>query len=176
MHPCSTIQLDKLDLPERSAHLELHDLLGEEDRQTLQSSITSARAQLAGPAVFDDLGAPRARVAAGEYAPLLRRLCHAGIVTFVRQPLVVNGLFAVPKSGGDRQRLIIDARWANHLFPEPPSPDLPSPTELGRLHAGHDQLFVAAADVANFYHNLAVPREAWPLFCLPPCGVTRRTL
>ena len=102
-----------------------------------------------------------------EYLQLVLRLKAAGMIVFGRNPKVVNGVFCVPK--GDQLRLIIDARKANALFKDPGSVDLPTPDVLSRLVADADQpLFVAKADVDNFYHRVLLPEWLWPYFGLPP--------
>jgi len=102
-----------------------------------------------------------------EYFRLIERLRDAGMIDFSVRPKVVNGLFGVPK--GDKQiRLIIDARPANSVFPEPPSVRLPTPDLMARVRArpGH-RFFVAKSDVSDFYHRLRLPRWMSEYFALP---------
>ena len=102
----------------------------------------------------------------GEYLKLIRRMRDAGMITFGRNPKVVNGVFVVPK--GDKLRLIIDARKANALFVEPEGVDLPTPDVLAKLEASCDApLFVGKADVDNFYHRVALPQWMHEYFGLP---------
>ena len=83
----------------------------------------------------------------------------------------LNGLFGVPKEPGkpDTQlRLIIDARPANALFVDPPHVALPTPDVIGRLSAAKGEtLYVAKADISDFYHRVLMPRAWWSYFALP---------
>ncbi len=115
----------------------------------------------------------------GHYPRLIRRLLDAGIISmqFVK-PLCVNGLFAVRKDA-DSDRLIFDGRRANAFFLPPPSPNLPSPTDLADLVVPpHSTLYVGKSDIANMYHRLRVPE--WlstylGLPSLPMCAVGTNT-
>ena len=107
-----------------------------------------------------------------EYEKLIRRMLEAGMLRFTRNPMVVNGIFVVPKDDG-KLRLIIDARRCNVIFSEPPSVDLPTPDLLAKLTAPvGTPFYVAGDDADNFYHRLRLP-EAWvPYFALPPVSAT----
>lgn len=107
-----------------------------------------------------------------EYEKLVRRMHVAGMVDFVLNPIVVNGVFCVPKDD-NALRLIIDARRTNAIFVTPPHVDLPTPDLLARLTVGTGQPFYVAGDDAdNFYHRLRLPREWMPYFALPPVRTT----
>lgn len=104
----------------------------------------------------------------GHYAKLLQRMNACGMLAWSDQkPEVVNGIFAVPKADGS-QRLIIDARRANACFVDPDRVSLPTPDFLGNLEvpSGSD-LFVAKADLSDFYHALRLPEPWWTFFGLP---------
>lgn len=105
----------------------------------------------------------------GHYSRLLRRMDACGMLAWTTQrPLAVNGLFAVPKPDGS-QRLILDARRANALFVEPEHVSLPTPDLLAGLEvAPARKLFVAKADLSDFYHCLRLPKPFWRFFGLPP--------
>lgn len=49
------------------------------------------------------------------------------MVDIVKEPKEINGIFAVPKDNGKKQRLILDARRANMNFGEPAAPNMPHP-------------------------------------------------
>lgn len=104
----------------------------------------------------------------GKYVALIDRLVDVGIVSLSREkPLVVNGIFGVPKPDNS-QRLIIDAQRANLYFPESPEFDLPNPGDLVNLcMVGKQRLFMAKADMDNFYHRLKLPQWLTTYFGLP---------
>ncbi len=160
-------------LPERPGAVPLLNLLPPEISSVYASahSLHSASGDLQPTA-----SAPR-RVAQvddrSEYVALIRRMMGLGMVSLVREPVVVNGLFAVPKGG--KQRLIIDARPANALFPPPPHTDLPTPDLIASLVVPSDvPLFAAKCDLSDFYHTLRLPDWLVPFFALP--SVTYREL
>jgi hypothetical protein len=102
-----------------------------------------------------------------EYLQLVQRMRASGMLAFTRQPVVVNGLFAVAK-GPDSQRLIIDARPANALFKDPAKVVLPTPDLLTKLQSdGSRPLHVAKRDLDNYYHRLRLPEWMQPYFALP---------
>ena len=105
----------------------------------------------------------------GHYARLLRRMDACGMLAWTDQrPLAVNGLFAVAKPDGT-QRLILDARRANALFVEPDHVALPTPDLVAGLEVPHgSKLFVAKADLSDFYHCLRLPEFFGRYFGLPP--------
>ena len=103
-----------------------------------------------------------------EYVALVQRLLALGMVAPVLRPVIINGLFCVPKEG-ESLRLIIDARGANDLFVEPPKVELPTPDLLTRLVADPSRpLYTAKADIDNYYHRLRLPCWMRRLFALPP--------
>ena len=103
-----------------------------------------------------------------DYIQLVRRLHGLNMVTFTTQPRVVNGCFATPKSGG-AQRFVFDGRPVNAVFVPPPDVELPSPDLLAKLIVpGDEPVFVAKADLDNFYHRLRLPEWMTPYFALPP--------
>jgi len=102
-----------------------------------------------------------------EYTRLIRRMLGVGMVPILH-PKVINGVFCVPKDGTDSLRLIIDARSANERFVDPPHIELPTPDLLSRLVTDRSRpLFVAKADLDNFYHRLRLPEWMRPYFALP---------
>ena len=86
------------------------------------------------------LSKPRFFGARSEQIALYKRMERAGMLVYTTdQPTVINGLFGVPK--GDKQRLIIDGRYANRIFEDAPHVSLPSPELLSQLiipHHGDD--------------------------------------
>lgn len=109
-----------------------------------------------------------------EYISLLKRLHSLSMISFTPHPKCVNGLFTVEKDSV-KLRLIIDARWANQLFIEPPSVQLPNPSHIGRLFCpSNSPLYVAKCDLDNFYHQLLLPEWISEYLALP--GITREEL
>lgn len=162
--PVVPLQADKVSLPSAAGTASLLDLLppqlaavyGNPD-QLLLSSPRPGRL-------------PRARmdVEPSEYVKLVRRMLISGMISFTRQPKVINGLFATPKPDGG-QRLIINARPCNHHFADPPPVELPTPDIMARLVVPPgSKLYMAKVDIDNFYHRLLLPEWIWPYFALPP--------
>ncbi|HEY9753537.1 MAG TPA: hypothetical protein V6C97_00095, partial [Oculatellaceae cyanobacterium] len=87
------------------------------------------------------------------------------MVTFVRDPVCVNGVFLVPKSD-QKWRLIIDAQSANVHFSPPPHVELPSPSNLAGLICDRP-FYVAKMDLDNYYHRLSLPDSYHRYFGLP---------
>jgi len=109
---------------------------------------------------------PKARVFAerGEYVEMLSN----GMLSFTTTPLVVNGLFGVPKDDG-KIRLIVDARAANIVFDDPVSVELPTPDLVARLHCPTGgPVYVAKSDLSDFYFRFRIPQWMHPYFALPP--------
>jgi len=80
----------------------------------------------------------------------------------------VNGPFTVAKDT-DTDRLIIDARFANILFVDPPHVPLCGPSHLVQLHLPDGTvMYVAKSDLSNFNHHLGLPQWLQPYFALPP--------
>ena len=103
-----------------------------------------------------------------EYVLLLQRMIERDMIAFTQQPLVVNGLFGVPKDGGASIRLIVDARPVNSMFIESPPVSLPTPDIIASLNVSHgNKLFAAKIDLDNFYHRIRLPPQWWSFFALP---------
>ncbi|CAK0798854.1 unnamed protein product [Prorocentrum cordatum] len=68
------------------------------------------------------------------YKSLVARLQAAGLVEFSLTDGVRTGIFAVWKSDGVKQRLILDARISNCSFEVPESPDLPTVNAFSRRY------------------------------------------
>jgi hypothetical protein len=101
-----------------------------------------------------------------EYVRLVRRLLALGMVSLTDDPLVVNGVFAVPKDAAE-DRLIIDAVFANAHFCPPAKVRLPDPSVLARVVVPPgSRLFVTKSDLSNYYHHLALPVWIRRYFCL----------
>ena len=115
--------------------------------------------------------APHAAVAGSysEYVKLILRLRDRSMVKFTKEPIVVNGVFGVPKDGGASIRFIVDARPANAVFVDPQPVALPTPDLLAQLVTDPTRkLYAAKADLDNCYHRIRLPEKLCPLFCLPP--------
>lgn len=112
---------------------------------------------------------PRPHVFAShkEYVKLVRRMIVAGMVAFTTTPVVINGLFGVPKPDGNI-RLVIDGRPCNSVFIEPPHVQLPTPDLLPRLMVPSGKtLWVAKSDLADFFYRFRMPDWMQPYFALP---------
>ena len=118
-------------------------------------------------AVLSSLRAPSVVGSPLEYHSLIKRMLPLGMLSLTLHPRVVNGVFCVPKDG-DALRLIIDARYANAHFIDPPKLELPTPDLMCHLVTDPTRpLFVAKADLDNFYHRLRLPAWMRPYFALP---------
>ena len=110
-----------------------------------------------------------------DYLGVIRRLSDIGMIAWTQSPRAINGLFGVPKEPGvpDSQlRLIIDARPANAMFVDPPHVELPTPDIISRLSVPQGAtLYIAKADISDFYHRILMPEAWWPYFALPSLTV-----
>jgi hypothetical protein len=97
-------------------------------------------------------------------------MLRIGMIRFIPNPKVVNGVFAVGKDAL-QDRLIIDAQPANRRFIDSPPVRLPNPSHLVQLRVPTDEccrLWVAKSDLSNFYHHLGLPEWMIQYFALPP--------
>lgn len=102
-----------------------------------------------------------------EYVRLVARLHSLGMVAFTSSPKAVNGAFAVVKDV-DKQRFILAAQPANVCFRQPPKVRLPNPAHFVSLHVpAGKRVFVAKADLSNFYHQLLIPSWLRDYFAMP---------
>ena len=143
------------------------------------------------PSDTKPLTKPRFFGARTEQIALYKRMERAGMVNYtVDQPHVINGIFGVPK--GDKQRLIIDGRYANRAFDDAPHVALPSPELLSQLIINHQQqsthsgahqrpsspndghqpqlppMWVAKCDLSDFFYRFRIPIWMQTYFGLPP--------
>jgi hypothetical protein len=103
-----------------------------------------------------------------DYNLIIRRMHDLGMVVFTTCPQVVNGCFGTRKSDGS-QRFVFDGRPANAVFVESPTIELPAPDLLSRLLAVSDEpIYVAKADLDNYYHRIRLPAWLHPYLALPP--------
>ncbi|CAK0865318.1 unnamed protein product [Prorocentrum cordatum] len=111
-------------------------------------------------------------------------LHRRGLIGWTRRPRCQVGLFFVEKDGGQRLRLILDARPGNLLFESPPGVallnaeglsrvEIALPEDLGpwsegarRLLCGYS-LHLGLADVKDCFHRLRLPGWLSEYFCLP---------
>ena len=114
---------------------------------------------------------PKARVFAShtEYIRLLLRMLPIHMVSFTTTPIVINGLFGVPKDDGNI-RLIVDGRPANVVFDDSPHVELPTPDLIAKLTVANPntKLFVAKSDLSDFFYRFSIPIWMRPYFALPP--------
>ena len=103
-----------------------------------------------------------------EYIKLIKRMLAIGMVTLTdSHPREINGIFTVKKDD-DHDRLIIDARYANLWFMEPPKTALPTPAHVTQLKLAEDeQLLMGKADISNYYHHLRLPEWLQTFLALP---------
>ena len=107
-----------------------------------------------------------------EYTKLIRRMLAIRMLSITDSPRVVNGIFAVHKDA-DYDRLIIDARFANDWFVEPPKTPLPTPAHVVQLRLPpSEQLQNGKADISNYYHHIGLPMWLWPFLALPPVNAS----
>ena len=115
-----------------------------------------------------------------DYPEIIRKLVECGILRLRRQkPRVVNGLAGVKKDH-DKIRLIADCRRANLWFIDPPSVQLPSPSDIVDLvitPASSDDLHVCVAksDINAFYHRLRLPDWMCEFFGFPKLEIDGET-
>lgn len=115
-----------------------------------------------------------------EYALLIRRVHGLEMVALSSEPpLVINGVFVVPK-GADQQRFIVDARNANLHFVKPEPVALAAPELIAALHVARGRargrtahrrrrtLWAEKTDLSDFYHTLLLPVWMQTYFGLPP--------
>jgi hypothetical protein len=88
------------------------------------------------------------------------------MLSFTRDPAIVNGIFLTPKSD-TMWRVIIDAQPLNERCIDPPHTELPSPAALASL-VSTDPFYIAKLDLDNYYHRLLLPESYRKYFALPP--------
>jgi hypothetical protein len=115
------------------------------------------------------LPAPRVHGSNKQYVALVNRLISNEMIdiSLSSHIKVVNGLFTVTKDE-HTTRLIIDARYANAHFIDPPSVHLPTPSSFISLSLPTGAtLYKAKTDIENFYHNIKLPSWLCSYFALP---------
>jgi len=156
----------RVSLPSEAGSVDLLSLLPPELTPTYGESINVIRSA-PDMSVLSSLRAPTVVGSPIEYRLLLRRMLPLGMIAVTRHPKVINGAFCVPKDG-DALRLIIDARYANAHFVAPPTIELPTPDLMCHIVSDPSRpLYVAKADLDNFYHRLRLPLWMRPYFALP---------
>jgi hypothetical protein len=114
-----------------------------------------------------NLRRPRVLADRQQYISLVQRMLDLGMLSLTATPKCVNGLFGTPK-GETAIRLILDARYANCYFCDPPHVVLPSPSHLAGLAVPDgSHLWVAKMDLSNFYHQFLLPVLMQTYFALP---------
>lgn len=163
---------DKVALPSSAGRVPFLDLLPPAVR-ALYARPTPALLRpvaLAVEALYD-CGPARVFADRREYVKLTGRLHALGMLALsAAPPICINGLFGVPKK--HQQRLIVNAVRANFYFKLPPHVELPNPSHFVALQApAGSRVFVAKADLSNFYHQLLMPEWLWEYFGLPMLSV-----
>ena len=107
------------------------------------------------------------------YGRLIHKMIDSGVVDLTVNPLEAIqqvGVFAVRKKN-DRQRLVVDARGSNFWFSEPGHVHLPTGSALSRLELGPgEEIYVADANIANAFYNMALPVELRRYFAMRSAG------
>jgi len=83
---------------------------------------------------------PGLRARPGMLRELVRRLDEAGLIRYCTHVHSVVGLFTVTKKGGPWQRLVLDARIANHLHRRPPYAPLATPSAFENVDLADSSL------------------------------------
>jgi len=158
----SFIDVESLALPERAGCVSLIDNLPPDLAAVYDSpSLLLRQEPLPAPK-------PCLLVKKGQYLPLIQRLHRSSMVTFIDNPIAVNGLFAVPKDDG-AQRLVVDARPACAHFLPPASVSLPTADLIAEIELPSGAVLETAQDdVSNYFWNFRQFEWAVRYFALPP--------
>ncbi|CAE8630360.1 unnamed protein product [Polarella glacialis] len=179
---CVPFELSKLSLPiGQIAPVPLEQVLNQHDSELLRSFETSmllsheewasvVEATVIPPSYWD----PKLKNSRKAYLGLVKVLFDAKVVKFTKVCIETIGLFTVKKKLG-RQRLICDARRPNARFRSAPSMRLCSAASFSEIGIDLDEsLWIAQADVKDYFYRLGLPIELWSYFCLEP--VTKEEL
>ena len=80
-------------------------------------------------------------------------------------------LFTVTKDATST-RMIVDARYANQYFIDPPNVHLPTPASFISLSLPHGTtLYKCKTDLENFYHHIQLPQWLCQYFALPSISI-----
>ena len=112
---------------------------------------------------------PRIHGSKQQYVSLIHRLINNQMITLSLPSdiKVINGLFTVTKDATST-RMIVDARYANTYFIDPPSVHLPTPASFISLSLPHgNTLYKCKTDLENFYHHIQLPKWLCQYFALP---------
>ena len=107
------------------------------------------------------LPTPRIHGTKKQYVSLIHRLLNNQMITLSlpSDVKVVNGLFTVTKDA-TTTRMIVDARYANSYFIDPPSVHLPTPASFISLSLPHGStLYKCKTDLENFYHHIKLLQQ-----------------
>ena len=119
------------------------------------------------------LPTPRIHGTKKQYVSLIHRLLNNQMITLSlpSDVKVVNGLFTVTKDA-TTTRMIVDARYANTYFIDPPSVHLPTPASFISLSLPHGStLYKCKTDLENFYHHIKLPNWLCQYFALPSISI-----
>eukprot|EP00971_Amphidinium_carterae_P017386 342789-Amphidinium_carterae.3 len=106
-----------------------------------------------------------------KFEKLVIRLREVGLVSFTRKPVCYVGTFAVWKKGGEKQRIIVDARSTNRLFCPPPPVQLCTSEAFSRIEIpsefGNEAVEICVSDIKDCFHRFLLPSWLRGYFCLP---------
>ena len=108
-----------------------------------------------------------------QYVSLIHRLLNNHMITLSlpSDVKVINGLFTVTKDATST-RMIVDARYANTYFIDPPNVHLPTPASFISLSLPHGStLYKCKTDLENFYHHISLPTWLCQYFALPSISI-----
>ena len=110
-----------------------------------------------------------------QYISLIQRLLQNQMITLSLPSdiKVINGLFTVTKDATST-RMIVDARYANTYFIDPPTVHLPTPASFISLSLPHgNTLYKCKTDLENFYHHIRLPTWLCQYFALPSISINQ---
>eukprot|EP00971_Amphidinium_carterae_P332405 6466556-Amphidinium_carterae.1 len=109
------LEISRLSLPADVSNApRLEDVLAGEAAERLRCLETSLRSPSEVDAMNETLGKVQPymdpSLKGRKFSKFIARLCDVGLVSFTRHPRSFVGTFAVWKKGGEKQRVIVDAR------------------------------------------------------------------
>eukprot|EP00971_Amphidinium_carterae_P351274 6492020-Amphidinium_carterae.1 len=170
------MEIERLSLPaDVSTAPLLEDVLGGEALERLQGLEAHLRPPGEIAAMNDALGKVQPymdpSLKGRKFAKLVVRLREVGLVSFTQHPVCFVGTFAVWKKGGEKQRIIVDARSTNRLFSPPPAVELCTSEAFSRVEIpeefGEEAIEICVSDIKDCFHRFLLPSWLRGYFCLP---------